>query len=186
MTSLRRKPAREAGMETFFGEVLSEEAEMRLDHTRFETVIALSANEPYNALVCGHFAPELGRHRVFQLSSQDGEDEDPRAIGTAARGRTLIKRGRSYDALIRDHYRGWEFAKTTLTEHYGIEQLRADRPKADIVAEIRTDGSVTFLGSSRDLRGGEGVVILSFGPQQTTEVGQRSAEAAATDAQPSD
>ena len=182
----RLKPAREAGMETFFGEVLSEEAEMRLDHTRFETVIALSANEPYNALVCGHFAPELGRHRVFQLSSQDGEDEDPRAIGTAARGRTLIKRGRSYDALIRDHYRGWEFAKTTLTEHYGIEQLRADRPKADIVAEIRTDGSVTFLGSSRDLRGGEGVVILSFGPQQTTEVGQRSAEAAATDAQPSD
>jgi len=129
----RLKPAREAGMETFFGEVLSEDAEMRLDHTRFESVVALSANEPYNALVCGQFAPELGQHRVFQLSAQDGEDEDPRAIGVAARGRTLIKRGRSYDALIRDHYRGWEFA-----------------------------------------------VVISFGPQTTTEVGHRAAEASAS------
>ena len=177
----RLKPAREAGMETFFGEVLSEEAEVRLDHTRFESVVALSANEPYNALVCGQFAPELGRHRVFQLSSHDGEEEDPRAIGIEARGRTLIKRGRSYDALIRDHYRGWEFAKTTLTEHYDLEALKADRPRADIIAEIRNDGSVNYLGPNREMRGGEGVVIISFGPAETTEAGHRAAEASASE-----
>ena len=177
----RLKPAREAGMETFFGEVLSEEAEVRLDHTRFESVVALSANEPYNALVCGQFAPELGRHRVFQLSSQDGEDEDPRAIGVDARGRTLIRRGRSYDALIRDHYRGWEFAKTTLTAHYDLDALKADRPQADIIAEIRADGSVNYVGPNREIRGGEGAVIISFGPAETTEAGQRAAEASASD-----
>ena len=175
----RLKPARDAGMETFFGEVLSEDAEMRLDHTRFESIIALSANEPYNALVCGQFAPELGQHRVFQLSAQDGEDEDPRAIGMSARGRTLIRRGRSYDALTRDHYRGWEFAKTTLTEHYGIKELLADRPQADIVAEVRPDGSVNYLGPNREVRGGDGAIIISFGPANTTEVGHRAAEASA-------
>ncbi|CAN0368611.1 unnamed protein product, partial [Scytosiphon promiscuus] len=101
----RLRPAREAGLNTFFGEVLSEEAEVRLDHAAFDQVVGLSANEPYNALVSGHFAPELGRHRVYQLSAQDTEEEDPRAIGMGTRGRTLIRRGRGYDSLIRDHYR---------------------------------------------------------------------------------
>ncbi|MEL6474282.1 MAG: sodium:proton antiporter [Pseudomonadota bacterium] len=175
----RLRPAREAGLETFFGEVLSEDAEVRLDHSRFETAVALSANEPYNALVSGHFAPELGRHKVYQLSSQEGEDEDPRGIGMGARGRTLIKRGRSYDSLIRDHYRGWEFARTKLTDKYGLEAFRADRPKSDIVAEVRPDGTIVFNGPNREARGGEGVTLISFGPQQTTEIGQDMAEQAA-------
>lgn len=160
----RLKPARDAGLETFFGEVLSEEAELRLDHARFDTAIALTANEPYNALVSGNFAPELGRHKVFQLSSTEAEDEDPKGISLGTRGRTLIKRGRSYDALIRDHYRGWEFAKTQLTTKYDLGQFMADRPKSDLVAEVRPDGSVVFLGPSRDPKGGEGAVLISFGP----------------------
>ena len=176
----RLKPARDAGLETFFGEVLSEEAEIRLDHARFATAIALSANEPYNALVSSHFAPELGRHRVFQLSAQDNEDEDPRSIHIGARGRTLIRRGRTYDALIRDHYRGWEFARTPLTEIYNLEAFRADRRQADLIAEIRPDGSVTFLGPNREARGGDGTIIISFGPPVTPETDQRADEASVT------
>ncbi len=172
----RLRPARDAGLETFFGEVLSEDAELRLDHSRFETALALSANEPYNALVSGHFAPELGRHKVYQLSSQESEEEDPRALGMSSRGRTLIRRGRGYDQLIRDHYRGWKFSKTQLTEQYGLKELRADRPKSDLVAEIRSDGTVQFLGPNREARGGQGTTMISFGPAGTTEKGQKAAE----------
>ncbi|MEM7766089.1 MAG: sodium:proton antiporter [Pseudomonadota bacterium] len=174
----RLRPAREAGLETFFGEVLSEEAEVRLDHARFETALALTANEPYNALVCGHFAPELGRHKVYQLSSQDGDEEDPRALGAGNRGRTLIKRGRGYDAVIRDHYRGWQFARTPLTDKYGMTEFLADRPKSDILAEVRPDGTLVFVGNARNVKGGDGATVISFGPQETTELGQRAAEAA--------
>lgn len=172
----RLRPARDAGLETFFGEVLSEDAELRLDHSRFETALALSANEPYNALVSGHFAPELGRHKVYQLSSQDSEEEDPRAMGMSTRGRTLIRRGRGYDQLIRDHYRGWVFSKTQLTEKYGLKEFRADRPNSDLVAEIRSDGTVQFLGPNREARGGAGNTLISFGPPDTTEKGQKAAE----------
>lgn len=175
----RLRPAREAGLNTFFGEVLSEDAEMRLDHSSFDQVIAMSANEPYNALVSGHFAPELGRHRVYQLSAQDGEEDDPRSIGMGSRGRTLIRRGRGYDALIRDHYRGWKFAKTQLSDNYGLEEFRADRPQSDLIAELRPDGSVVFLGPNREPRGGDGVTLISFGPEKTTEAGHRAAEASA-------
>ncbi len=162
----RLRPAREAGLNTFFGEVLSEDAEMRLDHSAFDQVVGLSANEPYNALVSGHFAPELGRHRVYQLSAQESEEDDPRAIGMGTRGRTLIRRGRSYDSLVRDHYRGWVFSKTKLTDSYGLEQFRKDRPKVDIIAELRPDGTLNFIGPSREAKGGDGVTLISFGPQK--------------------
>ncbi len=177
----RLRTAREGGLETFFGEVLSEDAEVRLDHARFEAAIALTANEPYNALVCGHFAPELGRHKVYQLSSQDGEEEDPRAFGVGNRGRILIRRGRGYDAVIRDHYRGWQFARTKLTDQYGLKEFEADRPKSDVVAEIRPDGSLVFISSSKDVKGGEGATLISFGPPETTQDGQRAAETPGTD-----
>ncbi len=164
----RLRPAREAGLETFFGEVLSEDAEVRLDHSRFSQAIALSANEPYNALVSGHFAPELGRHRVFQLSTGDGDEVDSRSIGPGTRGRTLIRRGRSYDGLIRDQYRGWGFSRTTLTDKYTLAEFIAERPQADLLAEVRA-GAVTFLGPAREARGGEGVTLISFGPPMSRE-----------------
>ncbi len=175
----RLSRARNAGLENLFVEVLSEDAELKLDHARFDTVLSLSANDPYNTLVSSHFAPELGRHKVFQLSTLDQEVDDAGDFATSARGRTLVKRGRTYDALIRDHYRGWTFAKTPLTQKYGLTEFAADRPKADLIAEIRPDGAISFLGPNREPRGGDGAVLISFGPPETTEAGQAAAEARA-------
>ncbi|MEM6627858.1 MAG: cation:proton antiporter [Pseudomonadota bacterium] len=170
----RLRAAREAGLDRYYGEVVSEDAELRLDHARFETVAAVSANEPYNALVCSHFAPELGRHHVFQLSTQDAQEDDPRAIVLSARGRTLGGRGRTYDAFTRDFYRGWVFSKTPLTEDYKLADLRRDRPDADLLAEIRPDGGLVFLGPSRDPKAGPGAVIIAFGPAELSKPKQQT------------
>lgn len=161
----RLKSSRDAGLDIFMGEVLSEDAEIKLDHARFSTVIALSTNDSYNALVCSHFAPEVGRHMVYQLSINDDEENDDRGLSSNARGRTLIRRGRTYDSLIRDQYRGWEFARTRLTDKYSLEHFRTDRPGADIVAEIRPDGTLLLLGPNREARGGDGALVISFSPE---------------------
>ena len=161
----RLKSSRDAGLDIFMGEVLSEDAEIKLDHARFSTVIALSTNDSYNALVCSHFAPEVGRHMVYQLSISDDDENDERGVSSNARGRTLIRRGRTYDSLIRDQYRGWEFARTRLTDKYSLENFRQDRPNADIVAELRADGTLVLLGPNREARGGEGAILISFSPE---------------------
>jgi hypothetical protein len=161
----RLKSSRDAGLDIFMGEVMSEDAELKLDHARFSTVIALSTNDSYNALVCSHFAPEVGRHMVYQLSINDDEENDDRGLSSNARGRTLIRRGRTYDSLIRDQYRGWEFARTRLTDKYTLSEFRNDRPNADIVAEVRPDGTLLLLGPNREARGGEGTILISFAPE---------------------
>ncbi|MBR9834691.1 MAG: sodium:proton antiporter [Alphaproteobacteria bacterium] len=167
----RLRAAREAGMDIFLGEVLSEDAELKLDHARFSTVVALSTNDSYNALVCSHFAPEVGRHMVYQLSLNDAEETDERGLSSNARGRTLIRRGRTYDGLIRDQYRGWDFACTRLTDKYTLDQYLADRPKADIVAEVRSDGGLVLIGPNREPRGGDGATLISFAPETVSENG---------------
>ena len=177
----RLRPAREAGLDTFLGEVLSEDAEIRLDHSRFDTVVALSTNDSHNALVCSQFAPEVGRHRVYQLSLSEGDETDDKSVGSSARGRTLIKRGRTYDGLIRDQYRGWNFSRTRLTEKYTLEQYLADRPKGDLVAEIRPDGTLVLLGPSREARGGDGATIISFAPDQQPQPATPAEEPSSSD-----
>ena len=166
----RLKSSRDANLDIFLGEVLSEDAEIKLDHARFATVISLSTNDSYNALVSSHFAPEVGRHMVYQLSISDDEEGDDRGLSSNARGRTLIRRGRTYDSLIRDQYRGWEFSRTRLTDKYTLEQFREERPKADIVAELRPDGTLLLIGPNREPRGGEGVTLISFGPEKKAEL----------------
>ena len=165
----RLQRASDAGIDVFFGEVLSEDSELKLDHARFSTVVALSTNDSYNALVCNYFTPEMGRHMVYQLSVNEGDELDERGPRSNARGRTLIRRGRNYDGLIRDHYRGWIFSQIRLDDGYSLKQYIDDNPQADIVAEIRSDGSLSMVGPNREARGGEGVIIIAFAPPPVSQ-----------------
>lgn len=162
----RLRPARAAGLSSFIGEVLSEQATHRLDHAGIGHLVAAGPNEAYNALLCVHFAPELGRHRVWQLSGGDDGDE-ARTIAHTSRGGALIRRGRSFEALAHDWWSGWRFRATKLTETYTLEELKRDRPGSDLVAERRPDGGFTFLGPGVQPKGGAGSVIVTFGPPRT-------------------
>ncbi len=128
----RLRRARLDGLDTYFGEVLSEAADHRLDHARIGWVVATTSNDPYNALVCVEFAPEVGRHRVFQLPGVDegAAQEESRAIAFTARGRSLLRGGRTFDALASDLWEGWRFRATKLTEEYPLATFLEERGRA--------------------------------------------------------
>lgn len=183
-TSWRRlRAARLEGHDVYFGEVLSEAAEWRLEPARFAALLATTPNDAYNALVCIDYAPELGRSRVFQLSAHEsGEDteraeDDPRAIAFTARGRTLIRRGRGYDSLARDWWRGWRFRATRLTEEYTLaHHLEALGEKPDLLLAQQPGGTLVLLGPGREPPEAPGTLIVSFGPpaedRQTPSTGE--------------
>ncbi len=158
----RLRGARLEGHATFYGEVLSENADMRLDHSAFNHIIAATPNDAYNALVCVEFAPELGRHRVFQVSEGGSDDDGGDNIAFTSRGRTLSSRGRSFDVLTRDWWSGWRFSATRISEAYTLQDFFAARGEAvDIILLKKPDGALEFVqpgGQSRLERG----TILSF------------------------
>ena len=180
----RLRGARLEGLAVFYGEVLSENADHRLDHTAFGHLIAAGPNDAYNSLVCVEFAPELGRHRVFQISGQEAEEADTSGITYTARGRTLSTHGRTFDVLTRDWWSGWRFRSTTLSEEYTIEDFLEERGEdIDILLAKRPDGSLDFLQPDRKSKT-EGSTILSFGAvlNKVPEKNQDRGEGAATSA----
>jgi len=158
----RLRGARLEGHQTFFGEVLSENADFRLDHSAFNHLIAATPNDAYNALVCVEFAPELGRHRVFQVASQEMDDDDD-AIAFTSRGRTLTSRGRSFDALTRDWWGGWRFRSTTLSEEYTLDDLYRDRGDDLDLVLAKTPNGLDFIQPGKESRA-SGSTVLSFCP----------------------
>ena len=160
----RLRGARLEGHATFYGEVLSENADFRLDHSAFNHLIAATPNEAYNALVCVEFAPELGRHRVFQVTSGDNDEQDEDTIAFTSRGRTLTSRGRSFDSLTRDWWGGWRFRSTTLSEEYTLDDLYKDRgDDLDLILAKKPEGGLAFIQPGQEARAA-GTTVLSFCP----------------------
>ncbi len=168
----RLRGARLDGHATFYGEVLSENADFRLDHSAFNHLIAATPNDAYNALVCVEFAPELGRHRVFQVANQDMDEDDADTIAFTSRGRTLSSRGRSYDALTRDWWGGWRFRSTTLSDSYTLDDLYKDRgDDMDLILAKRAEGGLDFIQPGQESRA-DGAMVLSFCPVKDKDGGR--------------
>ncbi|WP_427452488.1 cation:proton antiporter [Litorimonas sp. WD9-15] len=165
----RLRGARLEGHNTFYGEVLSENADYSLDHGAFNILIAATPNEAYNALVCVEFAPELGRHRVFQIGAKDNEVDQEAGIAFTSRGRTLTSRGRTFDALTRDWWGGWRFRATNLSGEYTLDDLYKDRgDDLDLILARKPDGLLEFIQPGQEFRA-EGSTVLSFCPAKDTE-----------------
>ncbi|MEE9347131.1 MAG: sodium:proton antiporter [Robiginitomaculum sp.] len=161
----RLRGARLEGHNVFYGEVLSENADHRLDHNKFSYLIAVTPNDAYNSLVCVEFAPELGRHRVFQLAGQESDANDPNMITFTSRGRLLSNTGRTFDALTRDWWGGWRFRATTLSDEYSLEKLIEDRGDSqDILLAKSAAGNLEISQSGQKVKYSAGSTVLTFGP----------------------
>lgn len=147
------------GVDTFEGEILSEQAEQRLDLERYEHVIAATDSDSYNALVASQFALEQGTDRTFQLASHP--EAAPTALRREARGRVLLGEGYDSDWLddrLRD---GWGF---------GCLRLRRGRTqppeRAVSVATLDTGGEIQFRAADGAFRPAAGDTLLLFAPPE--------------------
>ncbi|WP_284140605.1 sodium:proton antiporter [Virgibacillus sp. LDC-1] len=82
----RLQPAIDKGVQTYHGEILSEHAQFEADLTPYETILAMTGDKSYNALVVQSFAPEFGYHNTFSLPSvsyqQVGQTDLPVSVKT--------------------------------------------------------------------------------------------------------
>ncbi|MXU66525.1 cation:proton antiporter [Oceanomicrobium pacificus] len=159
----RLRAARAAGIPTFHGEVLSENAEHRLGMNQYGNLLALTDNDDYNALICTDFGPEFGRDKVFQVGRHEAEG-DERTIPVTLGGR-MIGTGRSFEEVSRLFAEGWRFSITPLTEEYGLEQYLQTRPDASVVGVLRPERGMQYLQSENVPKVGPGDALLSFGPK---------------------
>lgn len=162
----RLRRARLSGVPVFFGELLSEHAENALELGAYGSLLATGNNDAYNALVCAHYAPELGRQKVFQLAADDLA-EQRRRLSPSARGRIAIAEDVQYEDLQRHWYQDWSFHTSKLTEEFGVAQLRDALPaKAILVLVIDARANVRLIEAGKPLQAVSGERVLWFGCKQ--------------------
>jgi Trk K+ transport system NAD-binding subunit len=73
------RPARQVGLSTMRVEVLSVIGEEVVDLRDYDYLLAATADDAYNALVCTRFAAELGRERVYQIAPDESSGRNAAA-----------------------------------------------------------------------------------------------------------
>ncbi|MEM9705693.1 MAG: sodium:proton antiporter [Pseudomonadota bacterium] len=160
----RLKAARLTDIDTYYGEILSEVTEHHLDLNSFSTLLAISGNEAYNALVSTDLAPELGRAAIFQVNARGKDDDDRRAMSYTLQGRTFLHSAAPLDDLLRRHYEGWTFNATKITDDYTVEAFEEDRdPKAEIIM-VQRKGAPLFASSDAPISPMVGDTVMTYAP----------------------
>jgi NhaP-type Na+/H+ or K+/H+ antiporter len=157
------KPARDAAIPTYFGEILAEAAEHRLDHAMFGQVIAATDSHAYNTLVCTDLGPQFGRQHVFQIGRSKSDELDPEEIALSLGGRTLMMAGYDLDSLLEKLRDGWVFRKTKLSEEFNFAAFSASLPaESQLILSVSLNGTLNFPTVNEQLEPPAGASLLTF------------------------
>ncbi|MGR9048402.1 cation:proton antiporter [Halobacillus faecis] len=161
----RLSRARSRGIESYHGEILSEQTEYYLDMTPYEYLVAATELDSYNALVCTTFVPEFGRNNSFQLSLSNKEGDDLEDLVHTIGGRVLFEEGASWEELNARVENGYVFRKTTITEQYTFKDYMKNMDQhAMLLFAKRASGKVEFFTPDMEYKAENGDVIVSLMP----------------------
>ena len=157
---LRR--AREAGLPVYFGDVLSESAEHRLDMVAYQNVIAATDNDAYNTLVATDLAPEFGRAHVFQLKR--AKEYSTRHALPATLGGKALAIDRTFREWREAMEQGYVIRVTGLTAEFTLDHWRETHAKAQPLAVRTPRGDLVFLSPDEAPRGEPGAQVIALHP----------------------
>jgi len=165
----RLRPVRLAGVQAFYGNVLSEASEQRLEFNDYGCLFAGTDSDAFNAMVCTHFAAEMGRTRVFQLPDATSEEPDPKRLPRTRRGLVTPGEKAWFEELLSSWYRGWTFQKTLLSDEFDFEQFTATLPEGALpFVLIRENNAVEFFSPEQPVKPKAGDTVVWFGPKTTS------------------
>lgn len=145
--------ARMAGIRTYFGTVVSEDADRRLDLVGIGNLLALSHRAPLNSLACLRYAGEFGSANVFNIRVADTAER-----ATTPAGRILFKKGvtlENLEALIVKE--GYEIRQTRLTEEFDFQAMAAAQSEQSVALyAVSPEAAVYPFSEDRTFRAGPG------------------------------
>lgn len=119
--------ARMAGLETFYGNPVSDYAEQRLDLSGIGKLLCLSPQREMNTIAAMHYRGEFGPQYVYTLlSSAETANTDKHQIAASHRGYTLFDHTMTYAKFASLLSQGLVIRKTRLSEEYDYSDFLAD------------------------------------------------------------
>lgn len=121
--------ARHAGLKTFFGSAVSDEADRKLDMVGIGQMLALSPQPDLNRLAILRYRPEFGRASVYRLSAMKPTKNSAEGH-LRGEDRILFGDEETYDRLAERLASGGEVRITKLTAEFGRQDFDSRNPNA--------------------------------------------------------
>ncbi|QID18287.1 sodium:proton antiporter [Nitrogeniibacter mangrovi] len=167
--------ARMAGLKTYYGNPLSEHAEIYLDTSGLGRVLALTADEHLNELACTRFRAYFGPKRTFAL--RVSHTEKGRKSVSAGGGQWTFGERATFVDLSRRVARGAEIRQTNLSEAFGFEQFGEKYgERATPLFAIDPKGRVEVFTDDNTFAPKAGWVVLALIDPDPAEVPKRAAK----------
>jgi NhaP-type Na+/H+ or K+/H+ antiporter len=149
---------------TFFGNVVSEHADRKLDLVGIGQLLALSSTQEENALAATRYRNEFGAANIYSLqiiSAQEGDTKTgkPR-VGQLAFGEEV-----SYTKLSAMLGEGAEVRSTRLSEEFGYDEYYKKYFRAVPLFAINPRGTLYVYTPERELKPGSEWTIISLIPE---------------------
>ncbi len=160
------RAARLAGLETYYGNPVSEHAEVHLDMSGIGGLLAMSRQRYVNVIAAMHYRQDFGSQRVFRLASDLSlTTSEKHQVSEGYQGERLFADDVTYGELLVRMNRGWEIRSTRLTEEFGWEQYKQQHGEAVLpLFIIDTKGWVVPVSVGKTPSPGPGAKVLSLLP----------------------
>ena len=119
----RLKLARQNEIPLYYGEILSEDAEFKLELNQYKEVLAATDNPSYNALVAARFAHEYGHEHVFRIAIGEEIDKHEKDAANELHVPAII-RGLSYDVIMNHLKEGWKIKAVKFSDEYNFSKYK--------------------------------------------------------------
>jgi NhaP-type Na+/H+ or K+/H+ antiporter len=160
--------ARMKGMETFYGNPLSEHADRFMELAGYTHLLAVSRNPEANAMVCARHRHDFGPARVFSVQPSGMDETDTReGLMTGLRTNILFSREASWSKLASLVGQGAKVRSTRLTDEFDFEAYCASQDKQAIKMFALDDrGKLRVFSSQSQFEPEPGWTVVSLAAEQ--------------------
>ena len=109
--------ARQAKIPIHYGEVLSDEAEFKMELNRFGAIITATDNPAYNMLVATHFSHEFGHEGMFRLAVEPQSENQDKISSVTLRVPAILG-GLLYEEVMERMRQGWKIKIVRMSEEH--------------------------------------------------------------------
>ncbi|MFT5693131.1 MAG: NhaP-type Na+/H+ or K+/H+ antiporter [Oceanicoccus sp.] len=158
------RQARMAGLDTFYGNPVSQFADIHLDLSGIGGLLAMSRRRYVNVIAAVHFRSDFGRDRIFSLAAAgDKNKTDKHRVADSYEGSQLFGEGITYSELVNKVAAGYEVKSTTLTEEFDWAIYKSKYGQLRLsLFEIDPSGRIRPFTVNGDITPSVGSIILSL------------------------
>ncbi|MEJ2440944.1 MAG: cation:proton antiporter [Gammaproteobacteria bacterium] len=156
---------------TYYGNVVSEDADRRLDLVGIGQLLALSSVHEENALAASRYRSEFGAANIYSLQITSEREGDTKT-GKPRIGQLAFGEAASYKSLSAMLGEGAEVRSTSLSDEFGFDEYYKQYFRAVPLFAINPRGKLSVYTDEHELKPAAGWTIISLIPQSEPEVSE--------------